>query len=440
MLMTEAGGSLVVMRRIAALCAFLMPMAMVCIGGAPASAGVRLEPSAADGAAEASLAGMQAEDWRQQHRLLIGRQARLEQDLARNERSLRRNEAQLRRLAAAIAVADDADARMLRLQGEQQAKMVQRRQRLELLLAEIVQLSRREAANPRRLGQLRAVAGSLSAPYMEAEAALARMIEARAAIAARQDELHASALEARMVRADLLARRQRLTTAVMNNRGLTTAAAARVHSASGVAALLEQRVALARAADELPAMRMPIEPAGLALRHSTGSSISRVGRSALSARAVADGRPIRVAAHLDVQGTLPLAVGAVDGERVPVMGAVISRFGEGRKPPFDRGVTIEVDDRRLVRAPRSGRVVFARAYEGFGLLLIIDHGNEYHTLLSGLSRFVVHEGWVVRAGQMIGTIEPGTKSVGQLYVELRRRGVPVDPLDWFAAGQDKVRS
>jgi murein DD-endopeptidase MepM/ murein hydrolase activator NlpD len=270
--------------------------------------------------------------------------------------------------------------------------------------------------------------------------ALARTIGARGAIRARQDELHTSALEARKARAALRARGERLSTAAGSNRQLTTAAAARLQSASRLAALLQERVALANAADELPAMRMPIEPVALAMRHSTGSSISRIGRSVLTARAVADGRPIRVAAHLDMPGTLPLAVGAVDGERVPVMGAVISRFGEGRKPPFDRGVTIEVDDRRLVRAPRNGRVVFARAYEGFGLLLIIDHGNEYHTLLSGLSRFVVHEGWVVRAGQMIGTIEPGTKSVGQLYVELRRRGVPVDPLAWFAAGQDKVRS
>ena len=111
-----------------------------------------------------------------------------------------------------------------------------------------------------------------------------------------------------------------------------------------------------------------------------------------------------------------------------------------QKPPFDRGVTIEVDDRRLVRAPRDGRVVFARAYAGFGLLLIIDHGNEYHSLLSGLSHFVVQEGWTVRAGEMVGTLEPGTEGIGRLYLELRRHGIPIDPLAWYAAGQDKVRS
>jgi len=156
--------------------------------------------------------------------------------------------------------------------------------------------------------------------------------------------------------------------------------------------------------------------------------------------------PARPVAHFDLPTT---AVGGVavggghafgSGHVVPVAGAVVSRFGEGQKPPFDRGLTIEVEDRRLVRAPRDGRVVFADTYEGFGLLLIIDHGNEYHSLLSGLSRFVVHEGWLVRAGQMVGTLEPADQAAGRLYIELRRRGVPVDPLTWFAAGQDKVRS
>ena len=71
--------------------------------------------------------------------------------------------------------------------------------------------------------------------------------------------------------------------------------------------------------------------------------------------------------------------------------------------------------------------------------MIIEHGDEYHSLLSGLSRLAVPVGASVRAGQMVGTLEPSQNDTAQLYVELRRRGVPVNPLPWLAAGQDKVR-
>ncbi len=205
-------------------------------------------------------------------------------------------------------------------------------------------------------------------------------------------------------------------------------------------ALAESRSAKVGASRHMAAARVAVPPAERSARLLEARAPRRLTLEPrdLTARAVVAERPI---ARLPITacrcGTARPRPGQ-PGD--PVAGAVVGRFGEGQKPPFDRGLTIEVEDRRLVRAPRDGRVVFARGYDGFGLLLIIDHGDEYHSLLSGLSRFVVHEGWAVRAGQMVGTIEPGKDAVGRLYVELRRSGIPVDPLTWFAAGQDKVRS
>jgi septal ring factor EnvC (AmiA/AmiB activator) len=369
----------------------------------------------------------------------------LERQIETSSVTLESAERRLRRLAADYLRTElEADGLDQALR-EQRAAVSRKQQRLEALLTEIVQLSRRESGDPRRLAQLRAVAGSLAGPFAAARAALDDSLAARAVLDERRAEIEWASIEVRQTMLDAEARAEQLADAVDANRRAATEATRRLESATAVvktASLRLERVVAGRA---LATAEMP----------SASVAATSVGRStrilsaprALTAQARLVEPPTRPVAHYDLPKTaIPgIALGGSGrelggGHVVPVAGAVVSRFGEGQKPPFDQGLTIEVEDRRLVRAPRDGRIVFADSYEGFGRLLIIDHGNEYHSLLSGLSRFVVHEGWRVRAGQMIGTLEPGEQTAGRLYIELRRRGIPVDPLTWFAAGQDKVRS
>jgi septal ring factor EnvC (AmiA/AmiB activator) len=70
--------------------------------------------------------------------------------------------------------------------------------------------------------------------------------------------------------------------------------------------------------------------------------------------------------------------------------------------------------------------------------LIIDRGDGYHTLLSGMSRLDVVRGATVAAGQAVGAIGVGGGKA-RLYVELRHRGTPVDPAGWTASLGDRVR-
>ena len=95
---------------------------------------------------------------------------------------------------------------------------------------------------------------------------------------------------------------------------------------------------------------------------------------------------------------------------------------------------------QTVSAPIGGRVVFAGPFRGRGSLLIIDRGEGYHVLMTGFARLDVREGASVVAGQAIGEIVAQGDEPARLYLELRYRGVPLDPAPRLAAREDKVRS
>lgn len=103
----------------------------------------------------------------------------------------------------------------------------------------------------------------------------------------------------------------------------------------------------------------------------------------------------------------------------------------------DLRITIDARPRQRVAAPHEGRIAFAGNFRSYGLLLIIERGNGYHTLLWGFSSLDTELGDSVRAGQIIGVMrdEPSPK----LNVELRRNGQPVSPEVWLAASNSGVK-
>jgi septal ring factor EnvC (AmiA/AmiB activator) len=103
------------------------------------------------------------------------------------------------------------------------------------------------------------------------------------------------------------------------------------------------------------------------------------------------------------------------------------------------GITIGATPGQRVAAPQGGRIVFADAFKSYGLLLIIEHDSEYHTLLWGFSKLRVAIGDEVRGGEIVGVMDLIDGVPPRLGVELRRRGRPVDPLPWLAASSSKVR-
>lgn len=123
----------------------------------------------------------------------------------------------------------------------------------------------------------------------------------------------------------------------------------------------------------------------------------------------------------------------------PVIGRLVGRYGQALETGLTRkGITIETGVGAQVVAPHQGTVVFAGAFKGYGQLLIIEHGEGYHSLLAGLDRIYNEIGQQVFSGEPAGVMGRPEKGLPVLYVELRRNGQPINPLPWLAARKIKV--
>jgi len=119
----------------------------------------------------------------------------------------------------------------------------------------------------------------------------------------------------------------------------------------------------------------------------------------------------------------------------PVAGRIHTAYGArpGKGKPKSRGVLVSAPDGTEVHAIHKGRVAFADWLRGFGLLLIIDHGNGYMSLYGHNRGLFKQPGDRVETGETIAIV--GNSGGGQragLYLELRKDGQPINPAPWFA--------
>ncbi|MCE3002644.1 MAG: peptidoglycan DD-metalloendopeptidase family protein [Xanthomonadaceae bacterium] len=118
----------------------------------------------------------------------------------------------------------------------------------------------------------------------------------------------------------------------------------------------------------------------------------------------------------------------------PATGRVLERFGAatGGGHPSE-GVLIEARRGTPVRAVSHGRIAFADWMAGYGLLLIVDHGDGYMSLYAHNEAVRAEVGDWVSAGEVIAEAgNSGGRSDSGLYFELRAKGRPVDPVGWLA--------
>jgi septal ring factor EnvC (AmiA/AmiB activator) len=120
----------------------------------------------------------------------------------------------------------------------------------------------------------------------------------------------------------------------------------------------------------------------------------------------------------------------------PVNGKVVTTFGE-YKDKYDvmvkkNGIDISVGQDENPRAIAGGRVVFTGKFEGYGNLLIIDHGNGFHSLYGNLSETSIQESSLLVEGMDVGTLAKSKKNDNpMLFFEIRHKGRPIDPLMWL---------
>ena len=79
----------------------------------------------------------------------------------------------------------------------------------------------------------------------------------------------------------------------------------------------------------------------------------------------------------------------------------------------------------------SGTVAFADPFSGFGMLVIVDHGDQIFTLYGHLGSAAVHKGDRVDATTTVGLAGRNPSGNPSLYFELRVDGKAVDPLQWL---------
>jgi septal ring factor EnvC (AmiA/AmiB activator) len=96
-----------------------------------------------------------------------------------------------------------------------------------------------------------------------------------------------------------------------------------------------------------------------------------------------------------------------------------------------QGVVLDGKSGQEVQAVAHGRVAFAEWIRGYGMLLILDHGDGYMSLYGYNEALLKNVGDEVSAGESIATVgnSGGQESPG-LYFEIRKDGKPADPALW----------
>lgn len=119
--------------------------------------------------------------------------------------------------------------------------------------------------------------------------------------------------------------------------------------------------------------------------------------------------------------------------RWPVSGSIRHAFGQQRSGQVNwKGVILNIEAEQPVQVIADGRVLFADWLRGFGLVMVVDHGEGYMSLYGYNQSLARDVGEAVRRGDTIAlTGQSGGQSRPGLYFEIRYQGNPVDPVRYI---------
>lgn len=261
-----------------------------------------------------------------------------------------------------------------------------RAQRIRLLAAQLAELDHVEAEIAQRTGQLTAAQRAQAGQLQQ----LQRDREQRAALVAQLEVKYAD----RAAREKALGRDAKALEQLL----------AKLRIAAAKARAEQKRIATQRAREQAAAAK------------------------AARAQGLPPPRPTR--APVQVASAPAPQVGGLGW---PVSGALLA--GYGRPMPDGRrsdGLLIAAGAGTPVRAVADGAVVYAEWMTGYGLLLIVDHGNGYMSLYAHNDALLKDAGATVKRGDPVATVgSSGGQGRASLYFELRRNGQPVDPSVWL---------
>lgn len=117
----------------------------------------------------------------------------------------------------------------------------------------------------------------------------------------------------------------------------------------------------------------------------------------------------------------------------PTKGKIAHRYGSDRiagKLKWD-GVLIRANEGSPVQVIHNGRVIFADYMQGYGLLIIVDHGDNYWSLYAHNQVLTKNVGSLVKAGDKIAQVgNSGGQNRAGLYFQIRKNGETTNPGKW----------
>jgi septal ring factor EnvC (AmiA/AmiB activator) len=118
---------------------------------------------------------------------------------------------------------------------------------------------------------------------------------------------------------------------------------------------------------------------------------------------------------------------------MPLQGRVLHAFGQPRTGGLHwQGWLIAADSGTEVSAIAYGRVAYADWLRGYGLLMIIDHGEGFMSLYGNNESLLFEVGDWVQRGTAISTVGKDSGTGQGLYFELRDSGKAIDPAAWIS--------
>ena len=95
-----------------------------------------------------------------------------------------------------------------------------------------------------------------------------------------------------------------------------------------------------------------------------------------------------------------------------------------------KGILLTLKEKSFLTTPLDGLVVYADSFKGYGNMVIIDLGENYHIIYSGLTNIMCSVGDWLKAGNILGEIEMKYK-INEVYLEVRFKGKTLDPSSWL---------
>ncbi len=249
----------------------------------------------------------------------------------------------------------------------------------------------------RRAADLKSQIDNLNALAAKTRAEQQTLSTATSALAARRDEIAALAAEKRLSYASLAAE--------------TATARAETRRLAGEAETLRDLLdSLAKAAPTAPSTKPS----------ATKPSATKPAATTPATKP-APGKPAATAS-VKPPASAPLQ---------PAVGTRLHRFGQTIEGARQEGLTLTTRAAAQVVAPLDARVQYAGVFRSYGLMAILDVGGDVLVIVSGLDALYPEAGQWVLAGEPIGRMADRKTPYPELYLEVRRKGEPIDPEKWL---------